>query len=418
MNLRVIGCNFRTAPVDLREKLALDPAVASLELAARYGCEAAVLNTCNRVEIYVAESTFEASQAAAYFANRSAMNPDAIEPLLYCLDDNAAVAHLFRVAASLDSLVLGEGQIAGQVKQTFETAKLLGTAGPMLHSLFPQALRSAKRVRTETGIARGHASVSSVAVDYVKQVFDRFDDKVILIIGAGKMARLTLRHLRELTPKQILVVNRSPGKATEVAAECGGRVVPWAELDKALVTADIALSTTGADEPIMTRERFSGRIQPKRTGTLVVLDIAVPRDFDPSIHDGDRVCIFNIDDLLKVRETTLTERRRYLEPAEMIVAQEVMKFIEDWNRRKNGPVIQQLKSETDKLREAVIGPLLAKMNGRLTEDEKAYIAGAFQLFQNRLLHGPIAALHDASRDGHNHTLLDSLKKLFRLSSDP
>ena len=152
-----------------------------------------------------------------------------------------------------------------------------------------------------------------MAVDYVRQVFDHFGDKTILVIGAGKMAKLTLKHLRDLKPKQILVANRSPEKAAEVAADCGGRVVPWSDLDAALIETDIALSTTGAGEPIMSRERFVKHVQPKRQGTLVVLDIAVPRDFDPAIHDGDRVCVFNIDDLTKVREATLAERRRFAE---------------------------------------------------------------------------------------------------------
>jgi glutamyl-tRNA reductase len=422
MNLRAIGCNFRTAAVDVREKLAFDAATqaaAAAELSARYGCEAAILSTCNRVELYVAkspgETPFDAEIAAEFLAERHGLAASAVRPLLYSHADDAAVRHLFRVAASLDSLVLGEGQIAGQVKQAFEAAKALGTAGPLLHALFPTAMRTAKRVRSETGIARGHASISSVAVDYVREVFDRFHDKTILVIGAGKMGRLTLKHLRELRPKQILVANRSPEKAAEVAGDCGGRVVPWNDLNAALAEADIALSTTGAAEPIVSRERFVKQVQPRRhAGPLVVLDIAVPRDFDPAIHDGDRVCVFNIDDLMKVREATLAERRQHAAPAEAIVNQEVRRFSEDWTRRKNGPVIQQLRTEVDKLREAVIGPLLSKMNGKLTDEEKAYIAGAFLLFQNRLLHGPIAALQDASREGQSGNLLESLKKLFRL----
>lgn len=418
MKLRAIGCNFRTAGVDLREKLAFDRAAqdaASLELAARFGCEAAVLSTCNRTELYLAGAAIDLDLAAEFLAERSTLAPQAVKPLLYSHEGEAAAAHLFRVTASLDSLVLGEGQIAGQVKQTFESARALGTAGPLLYALFPQALRTAKRVRTETGISRGHASVSSVAVDYVKQVFEHFHEKTILVIGAGKMARLTLKHLRDLAPKRILVANRSPEKAAEVATDCGGTIVPWSDLDSALIKADIVLSTTGAPDPIVTGERFAKHIAPQRTGTLVVLDIAVPRDFDPAIHDGDRVCVFNIDDLQKVRESTLAERRRHLDPAEAIVAADVAYFIDDWERRKNGPVIRQLRDETDKLRDAVTAPLLAKLNGKLTDEEREYVEGAFRLFQNRLLHGPIAALQDATREGHSGTLLDSLKKLFRLT---
>ena len=187
-------------------------------------------------------------------------------------------------------------------------------------------------------------------------------------------------------------------------------------LDDALASADIALSTTGAPEPIMPLSRFAAKVRPKRRGgPLVVLDIAVPRDFDPAIHDGDRVCVFNIDDLHRVRERTLAERRGHIADAEAIVAAEVRRFAADWNRRKNGPVIAQLRTEVDKVRAEVVGPLLAKFNGKLSDADRAYLEGAFRLFQNRLLHGPIAALEEASREEQpSGTMLEAVKKLFRL----
>jgi glutamyl-tRNA reductase len=418
MNLRCVGVNYESAPVDLRERLAFDASAlpaALAELAELHHTEAVILSTCNRTEIYSAYAAFDRELAAAFLARQRGVPASQMQSHLYTHADADAVTHLFRVAGSLDSLVLGEGQIAGQVKAAFETAHAHGTAGPLLHALFPQALRTAKRIRTETGIARGHVSVSSVAVDFVRQVFDHFEDKRVLVIGAGKMARLTLKHLQELKPREIVVTNRSPERAAEVAAACGGRVVPWSELDGALAGADIALSTTGAGEPIMTAERFRAKVRPQRAGgALVVLDIAVPRDFDPAIHDGDSVCIFNIDDLRQIQGATRAERRRHVEAAEAIVAADVKRFLDDWQRRKSGPVIQRLHAEVDKLREAVATPLLEKLNGKLTEAEKEHIAGAFRLFQNRLLHGPIAALQEAASAPHGPTLLESLKKLFRL----
>jgi glutamyl-tRNA reductase len=424
MNLRVIGCSFRTAAVEVRERLAFPPelqARAATELAARFACEAAILSTCNRVELFLARplgpTALSTDLATEFLAEVHRLSPAQLQPHLYSHLDGDAARHLFRVAASLDSLIVGEGQIAGQVKQAFDFAQKLGTTGPLLNALFPHALRTAKRVRTETGISLGHVSVSSVAVDYVKQVFDHFHDKTVLVIGAGKMGRLTLKHLEELRPGRILVTNRSPEKAVEVAAGCGGTPIPWDKLDDALGEADIALSTTGAGEPIVTAKRFAKQIVPKRRHgrTLVVLDIAVPRDFDPAIHDGDRVCLFNIDDLTRIREQTIAARQAHLRPAEQIVALEVRNFLDDWQRRKNGPVIQQLRSEVDKVRDEVLGPLLAKLNGKLTDAEKEQVAGAFRLFQNKLLHGPIAALQDASKeDGDRGTLIEALKKLFRL----
>ena len=421
MNLRAVGCNFRTASVEVREKLAFDAArqeQALNELSARFGCEVVIISTCNRVELYVArepgERPFDAGLAAEFLAEARGLTAGAVEPHLYAHADADAVRHLFRVAASLDSLIVGEGQIAGQVRQAFDLARKLRATGPMLNALFPHAVRAAKRVRTETGISLGHVSVSSVAVDYVRQVFDHFGDKTVLVVGAGKMGRLTLKHLQALRPGRILVTNRSPEKAVEVAGWCGGRAVPWADLDAALAEADIVLSTTGAPEPIMPLSRYAKQVRPRRSGTQVILDIAVPRDFDPAIHDGDRVFVFNIDDLTRVREQTLAARREHLAPAEELVEQEVRRFVEDWNRRRSGPVIGQLHAEVDKLRAEVVAPLLAKLNGKLSAEEKKAVEYAFKLFQSKMLHGPIAALQEASREGDSPTLLEALKKLFRL----
>lgn len=422
MNLRAIGCNFRTAPVDVREKVAFDPVKlrASLaELNARYAAEAVILSTCNRVEIYIARpdagSPVTSALIAEFLAEVHNLDAAKLQPHLYEHVDAEAARHLFRVTSSLDSLIVGEGQIAGQVKDAFDLSQKLASTGPFLNALFPTALRTAKRVRTETGITKGHVSVSSVAVDYVRQVFDTFEDKTVLVIGAGKMGRLTLKHLQALAPGRILVTNRSPEKAAEVALWCGGTSMPWDALDQALIAADIVLSTTGAPEPIVTRRWFDERVFSRRTGgTMVVLDIAVPRDWDPRIHDGDRVCLFNIDDLTRIREQTLAQRKRHIAPAEGIVEIEVKKFVEDWNRRKSGPVIGQLNAEVDRLRQEVVAPLMMKLNGKLTDAEKAHIEGAFRLLQNKILHGPIAALQDAHKEGQGPTLLEAMKKLFRL----
>jgi glutamyl-tRNA reductase len=417
VNLACFGISHRTAPVALREAITIDAAAlpVALEALAACGGEAIILSTCNRTELYSTAESFTAADAIRVLVAQRAVDIQALHGALTSNTGPAAVEHLFRVAGGLDSLVLGEGQIAAQVKTAYESAQRQGTAGALLNPLFSQALRVAKRVRTETAIARGHASVSSVAVDFTRQVFDRFDDKTVLVIGAGKMARLTLTHLRDLAPQSILVTNRNPERAAEVARECGGIVVPWNDLDAALARADIALSTTGAPEVIMTRARFESAVAPHRGGRmLVVLDIAVPRDFDATIHDGDNVYVFNIDDLRTVRDVTLRERQNAVAPAEAIVQAEVRRFLDDWQRRRSGPVIQKLQSEVDRIRDAVTHPLFDKLNGKLSDTDREYIAGAFRLFQNRLLHGPIAALQESARDEQGHTLLDSLKKLFRL----
>ncbi|HKB06299.1 MAG TPA: glutamyl-tRNA reductase [Gemmataceae bacterium] len=421
MNLVAVGVNFRSANLACRERLGFDDPKrdrAAAELAARYGCEAAVLSTCNRVELYLAKPAAgdlpDGGLLAEFLGEFHEVDSASVRPHLVEARDAEGVRHLLRVAASLDSLIVGEAQIVGQVKAAFEAARALGTTGPLLNALYQHAQRTAKRVRSETGIAEGHASVSSVAVDYVREVFDHFGDKTVLVIGAGKMGRLTLKHLRGLRPRQILVANRSPEKAVAVAAGCDGKAIPWDRLDDALVQADIVLSTTGAAEPVVTASRYAS-VRHRRAGrTTVILDIAVPRDFDPAIHDGETTFVFNIDDLKGIREQTLARRRTHVERAEAIVEEETRRFLTDWGRRKSGQLIGRLTEEFEARRREVIEPLLSRLNGKLTEKDRQDIEAAFRLYQNKLLHGPITALGEASSEGNSPGLVEAVRRLFRL----
>ncbi len=430
MILTCLGCSYRTAVVAVREKLAfngeqLDRALETLT--SRFDCEAVILSTCNRVEVYAGQvvdaladrsGALEPAALVGFLSDFHGLPVEQVTPHLYIHQQAAAVRHLFRVAASLDSLVIGEGQIAGQVKTAYEKAQERSSAGPLLHALFRHARQLARRVRTETGISKGHVSVSSAAVDYVRQVFDHFADKSILVIGAGKMGELTLKHLKELHPRKILVINRSPEKAQAVARGCGGEAAPWEKLDDLLAQVDIVLSTTGAPEPIVTLERYQKIAARRKRGTLAILDIAVPRDFDPRIHDGDQTCLFNIDDLQRLRDATLAERLKHVAPAEAIVEHEVKAFLTDWARRRNGPVIQRLTQDLETKRQTVVKNLFSKLNGKLTDADRKYIEGAFRLLQNQFLHGPISALteetHAHEAPAQHHTLLDAMRKLFRL----
>jgi glutamyl-tRNA reductase len=430
MILLAVGCSYRTAPVAVRERLAFDDAAlvrAHEELGKRFDCEAVILSTCNRVELYLGRvldgrvpdgAPLESAAVSEFLADFHGLAVGEVRSHLYAHQQAAAVGHLFRVAASLDSLIVGEGQIAGQVKRAFECADRLAAASTLMHALFRHARVVAKRVRTETGIAQGHVSVSSAAVDYVRQVFDHFGDKTVLVIGAGKMGGLTLRHLHDLRPRRIWVTNRSPEKALAMAGDCGGEAVPWDKLDDLLARADIVLSTTGAPEPIITKERYKA-IRARRTGGLVViLDIAVPRDFDPRVHDGDQTFLFNIDDLQRIRAATLAGRLKHVAAAQAIVDHEVRRFLADWARRRNGPVIARLTQEFEAQRQEVMRELFAHLNGVLSDADRKHIEGAFRLLQNRFLHGPISALaeesHSAAASPPGHTLLDALRKLFRL----
>ncbi len=424
MMLLVVGSSFRNTAVGLRERLAFGPDQvprALEELSVRYGCEAVILSTCNRVEVYLARVGAavapDADLVAEFLGEVHGLPAAELRPHLYEHTGPDAVRHLFRVVAGLDSLIVGEGQIAGQVKRAYELARDYST-GPVLNGLFQRARLVAKRVRTETGIAQGNVSVSSAAVYYVRQVFEHFGDKTILVIGAGKMGELTLRHLRQLKPRRIWVTNRSPEKAEAVARGCGGTAVPWADLDNALARADIVLSTTGAPEPIVTLERYDAIRARRSRGTVVIFDIAVPRDFDPRIHDGDRTCLFNIDDLARIREQAIEDRRKHIAPAEAIVEEEARRFLAEWKRRRHGPVIALLTRDVEAKRKLIVEKLLGRLNGRLTDADKADIEGAFRLYQNQILHGPISALSEEPQEGEGrgrHTLLEALRKLFGLT---
>ncbi len=422
MNLRMVGFSFRTTPIEIREKLAFGP--ESLRIALERAnsellCETVLLSTCNRVEFYLAGEDVPLpgpKEIAGFLGRIHSVNPVDLENHIYFYDGPAAVRHLFRVTGSLDSMVLGEGQIAAQAKQALESAREGGSVGPMLNALFQHARVVARRIRTETGIAQGHVSVSSLAVDFVREVFDHFADKTVAVIGAGKMGELTLKHLAELKPKRILVTNRSPEKARAIAAGCGGQAVPFEQLDDLLVRSDIVLSTTGANEPIVDQARWQRVRSQRRKGTMVVIDIAVPRDFEPSLHDGETMCLYNIDDLQKVREARIAERRRHIGAAESLVENEVAAFGADWSRRRNGPVIARLTRDFEAKRKVVVEQLMQKIAGRVASEDRATIEGAFRLLQNQFLHGPISALaEETSRPATGqHTLLDALRKLFRI----
>ena len=271
----------------------------------------------------------------------------------------------------------------------------------------------AKRVRTETGIAHGHVSVSSVAVDYVRQVFDPFADKHVLVIGAGKMGGLTLRHLQALGTAGSVsptAVPKRPGNRGRVRRT--GRAVGAARRRIGPCRHCVEYHRGGRAD----RDPETVRAILERRGTtpLVIIDIAVPRDFDPAIHDGERVCLFNIDDLQQVRDQTLAERRKHVGTCETIAQQETQRFTQERSRRRTGPVIARLTADLEAKRQIVLAQLMTKLNGRLTDDDKKTIEGAFRLLQNQFLHGPISALGEESKTGGGAALLEAIRQLFRI----
>ncbi len=401
--LFVVGLSWRTAPVAVREQLAfreeeiagvLQVMTEKLPVA-----EALLISTCNRVEVYgVARGEADPAGAVREFLieQRGAKSRD-VASALYDHRGPAAIRHVFSVASALDSLVVGEAQILGQLKAAYTLAGKTGTSGPTLSRALEHAFRIAKRGRTETAIARGAANVSSVAVELALRVFGKLEGKRVLVVGAGKMSTLAARHLYANGAEKIVVTNRSPEKAAALADEIEGEAKPWAELEQLLAEADVVISSTGAREPILTRQLFKKVTKARRWRPLVVIDIAVPRDAEPSIGELDGVYLFDIDDLDKVVQANLAERQKSAQRAAEIVEHEAGQF-ERWLRTQAVvPTIRALRERFAQIAEAEVGKALEQIahKDHSREQQKQLVQRVVQLVVNKLLHAPTTALREA-----------------------
>ena len=390
----------------MREKLAFREDEVMPALQAMTGelpvAEALLVSTCNRVEVYgVGKPDADPTgPVRAFLATQRGLAPAAVADVLYDHRGSAAVRHVFSVASALDSLVLGEAQILGQLKAAYSVAASAGTSGPLLGRCLERAFGVAKRVRSETAIARGAANVSTVAVDLAKRVFGNLEGKSVLVVGAGKMSTLAARHLYASGAQHIIVTNRSPDKAEALAAEIDGIAKPWADLEGLLVEADVVISSTGAREPILTRPLFKRVTKARRWRQLVVIDIAVPRDADPAISDFDGVYVFDIDDLEKVVAANLAERARAAEHAARIVEHEAGQF-EHWMRSQGVvPTIRALRERFARVADAEVAKTLDQLARRehTPAQQREAIQRLVTLVVNKLLHQPTIALREAPPD--------------------
>lgn len=421
MKLEVVGCSHHIASVDVRERLAFSPqqACAALgQLRRDYpDVESVLLSTCNRMELYLAtdgDAVPDGEAVAAFLARFHDLDADRIAPFLFERSGRDAVEHLFGVAASLDSMVVGEAQILAQVKEAYQLATQQESAGPLTHAAFQAAVKVARRVATETGIHQRRVSIPSVAVaDFAKQIFERFDDKTALILGAGEMAEETLRYLRDEGNRDVTVVNRSFGRAVELAERWQGRAMAWEQLPAALAEADLVISTTGAQEPVVTLDGYREVERARKRWPLFVLDLAVPRDFEPAVGDCDGVYLYSIDDLSAACDRNRTQRRRELPAARQIIQQEVDAFMAAMHYRSTGPVIRQLRDGWARPKEEELERLFHKLPD-LDDRSKAEIRRSFDRLVNKLLHPPLESLRDEARHGIPNTLLEALAKLFQL----
>ena len=417
--LFVSGVNHRTAPVELRELLAVDE--DKLREILRHAqvtgvmSEIMILSTCNRVEVYgVADATQEARNLAfGLLCQQRGVAPASVEPLLYTMTEGEAVHHCFRVASSLDSMILGEPQILGQVKDAFGLAQQCRTIGPLLHGLMTQAFSVAKKVRTETGVARHAVSVSFAAVELAKKIFGGLQGKSILLIGAGKMGEQAARYLVDQGVFPLYVANRTWSRALELSRALPGTAVPFEQCLEVLARVDIVITSTGAPEPIIRKEDVRQIVHTRRSQPLFFIDIAVPRDVEPGVNDLEDVFCYDIDDLRQVVEANLRERLRDAQQAEALVEREVGKFLSRLKDLEVVPTIVSLREKLEAIRQGEVAKTLARLPDASPET-RAAIEALSGAIVNKILHAPTVKLRESSRRGRGRRWAVMVSELFGL----
>ena len=418
MRLLAVGLSHRTAPVELRESVdfgrsGLDTALHAL--GAHGGSqEAVVLSTCNRAEIYaVGESDAAGDALRRFFCDYHKVDSSRLAEHLYCHRGIDAARHLFRVAAGLDSLVVGEPQILGQVKAAYATASELQFTGTVTHRLFHTAFAVGKRVRSETGLGEGAVSVSYAAIELARKIFGDLAGRNVLILGAGEMAELTGVHLRAQGVNQITIASRTLATAEALARQLEGRAVPWSELRPALAPADIVVTATGATEPVLTRALVEDAMRSRRSRPLFVIDIAVPRDVEAAVGNLDQVFLYHMDDLQTIVKENLARRSSELTSAESIVDEEVARFASWLQSREIVPTIVALRQRFEQVRQGELRRLEPKLTG-LSPEARAKVEEVTRLLVEKLLLTPTEQLKSVG-DETVVAYAEALHRLFALN---
>jgi glutamyl-tRNA reductase len=416
MTLRLLGLSHHVAPVELRERLVLNGQQAAdlaRELAGGDG-EAVCLSTCNRTEVYLTSPDTEEGDARviAALAELSELAADEFAPSLYRLGDEAAALHLFRVAAGLDSLVPGEGEILGQVRAAYEA----GASGPVLDRLFRQALHAGKKVRAETAIAESPASVSAAAAALADQLFGDLHGRSVLLVGAGKVGVLAAQSLASRGAAISFVANRSVDRAEEVTRRFGGRPIALERIEEELQAADIVVASTSAPGFVLTRDQVARALAARRGRPLFLIDIAVPRDVDPGIHDLDGCFLYDIDDLEAVVAESLKGRRKEASRAESIVAAEADRF-RAWQASLDVvPAIASLRARAEEIRARELARAESRL-GRLSEHERRAVESVTAQIVNKLLHLPTVRMKEAAAGASGAVYADAVRHLFGLGEE-
>ena len=412
MKLTLAGVSHHRAPIELRERVALDlDACRALaqRLAQRLDGEAGVLSTCNRTELYLVREEHADDEAVAALTQLAGERADDLAAALYRLRDEAAALHLFRVAAGLDSLVPGEGEILGQVRGAFEA----GAAGPFLDRLFRQALHTGKRVRMETAIGESPASVPSAAAALAQQVFGDLAGHRVLLLGAGKISESAARNLRSRGAEIAVVANRTLAHGEDLARKLGARALALDAVATELERADVVVSATSASELVLSRESVAAALRARKGRPLLLLDLAVPRDLDPAINELDGCFLYDVDDLEAVVTETLSGRRGEAARAEQLVAGEADRFREWQASLDIVPTIASLRALAEEIRDRE----LLKAGGRLSERERKHIESVTSQIVAKLLHLPTIRLKEAAAAADGVVYADVVKHLFGLEEE-
>jgi glutamyl-tRNA reductase len=421
MRLFVVGLSHRTAPVALRERVdfargGLDAALQALSACG--ACrESVVLSTCNRAEIYAVGDGEEDAQAVSrFFSEYHHLDHEQVAEHLYIFNGAEAARHLFRVSAGLDSLVVGEPQILGQVKAAYATASELPFTGPLLNRLFHSAFGVGKRVRSETGLGEGAVSVSYAAISLARKIFGDLSGLGVLVLGAGEMAKLTAIHLQAQQVRQVTIASRTQAAAERLAGELGAAAIPWENLDKALASADVIVTATGAHEPVLTRARVEEVMRPRRSRPLFIIDIAMPRDVEAGVGNLDQVFLYNIDDLQTIVKENLARRSAELEEAESIVAAEVARFTGWMQSRDIIPTVVALRQRFENIRQSELRRLEPKLSA-LPPEARARVDEITRLIVEKLLLTPTEQLKAVTDETTVATYADALNQLFALAAE-
>ncbi|NLK52931.1 MAG: glutamyl-tRNA reductase [Syntrophomonadaceae bacterium] len=422
MFIVLVGLNHRTAPVEVRERLALSESAQQQtihDLRNTPGIEGCIiLSTCNRFEIYCAVRELEpgikaVNQFLANWLTSAGISLEEVKKHFYCPTCHEAVGHLFRVAAGLDSMVIGESQILGQVREAYELALAQGVTNGVLNTLFQQAISVGKRVRTETAIDRHAVSISYAAVELARQILGQLERHTVLVIGAGETAELTARHLVANGISSVLVSNRSYDRAVELARQFKGSAKRFEHLEETLVDADIVISCTAACHYVLHAEAVQRAMQVRSERPLLIIDIAVPRDVEPTVNDLDGVHLFDIDDLQNVVDANFQERQLEAIKAERIVQDELMEFNNWLNTLFVVPTIVALKEKAEKIKKAELTRAFNRL-GTVSAREEKVIKSMANSIVNQLLHDPIIQLKASASSSQGHQITEIVQNLFSL----